>query len=252
MYTIDLLIREFEEGKQFKFIYFWGHTPKANEGIGSFCFSQWYELPFIVEGVTYNTAEHWMMAQKALLFEDLKTFELIIKSNKPGEAKELGRQVLGFDELLWNKERFNIVVQGNIHKFNQHPEYAAYLRNTGDRVLVEASPLDKIWGVGLAKDNVDIQNIYAWEGLNLLGFALMEARNVLNEIGHFDILKNEVSPPWIAFPGIHPVDLFWRMGKGEDYLLIFYKYYTSLTDRDKKIFDLSHPIYGDWKRTMTY
>ncbi|MFC0518194.1 NADAR family protein [Mucilaginibacter angelicae] len=184
-YTLQWLIDKHHNDEPLKYLYFWGHTNKHNEEAGKFCFSQWYELPFTVDGATYNTAEHWMMAQKAFLFEDLKTYEKIINAVKPGEAKELGRQVTGFDETRWTEYRYKIVVTGNIHKFNQHPQFAEYLLNTGDRILVEASPVDKIWGIGMAQDNDQITNPNNWRGLNLLGFALMEVRDFLREPGHF-------------------------------------------------------------------
>lgn len=120
-----------------------------------------------------------MMAQKALLFNDQKMFEKIIACNKPAEAKELGRYVTGFDEQVWNESKYEIVKNGNIHKFNQNAALLNYLLNTGDRVLVEASPVDRIWGIGLAQDDEDITNIYTWRGENLLGFALMEVRDFL-------------------------------------------------------------------------
>jgi ribA/ribD-fused uncharacterized protein len=181
-YDIEWLKGKFDKGLTIKFIFFWGHTNKHKEDVGNFCFSQWYETPFIVENVTYKTAEHWMMAQKALLFKDEKTFDQIIKCDKPGEAKELGRQVQNFEEGAWNEKRFSIVKAGNIHKFNQHPKFATYLIDTGERVLVEASPVDTIWGIGLAKDSTHIQNPYKWRGQNLLGFALMEVRDILSQI----------------------------------------------------------------------
>ena len=121
-----------------------------------------------------------MMAEKAKLFKDLVTYEKIINASNPSEAKALGREVAGFDESLWLSNRFDIVVRGNRLKFGQNPELKEYLLNTSDRILVEASPVDKICGVGLATDNPDIENPNLWRGLNLLDFALMEVRDVLS------------------------------------------------------------------------
>ena len=159
-------MENFEDGVALKFSYFWGHTNKLNEEVGKFCFSQWFESPFTVDNKTYKTAEHWMMSQKALLFNDNATSEKVLVADKPGEVKELGRQVLGFDDHVWNDKLFEIVRIGNIHKFNQHPILADYLIKTGDRVLVETSPVDIVWGIGLSQDSMDIDNIYAWRGLN--------------------------------------------------------------------------------------
>ncbi|NVM62924.1 hypothetical protein FHW88_001200 [Mucilaginibacter sp. SG538B] len=176
-YDKQWLSQEFEQEKPVKYLFFWGHTPKAGEQVGKFCFSQWYELPFEVDGITYRTAEHWMMAKKAWLFNDFEIHERIVNAVKPGEAKDLGREVKNFDDQLWKTERFEIVKQGNIHKFSQNQRFADYLIATGDRVLVEASPRDTIWGIG--GENPKAQHPDTWRGLNLLGFALMEVRDVL-------------------------------------------------------------------------
>ena len=119
------------------------------------------------------------MAQKALLFGDKEIYEKIIVANSPAEAKTLGRQVRNFEEATWNAKRFEIVVAGSLQKFTQHQDLKEYLVNTKERVLVEASPVDKIRGIGLAADSEKAENPKHWNGLNLLGFALMEVRDML-------------------------------------------------------------------------
>lgn len=245
-YDINWLTERFESGDTLKFIYFWGHTNRYNETVGKFCFSQWFESPFTIENIKYKTSEHWMMANKALLFNDRNNFDKIINCDKPGEAKELGRQVLGYDDQIWNEKKFDIVKLGNIHKFNQNPDFAKYLLQTDNRILVEASPVDAIWGIGLSQDSKDIDNIYAWRGQNLLGFVLMETRDFLKEFGHFKNLDKSLQPPWRQFENIDYSDMFWRMGKGEDYLSNFSKYYLALTDREKIIYKLTNPAPYDW------
>ncbi len=245
-YDTKWLTEIFESGDSLKFIYFWGHTNKFKEEIGKFCFSQWFECPFKVDNKIYKTSEHWMMSQKALLFDDKTTFDKILASDKPGEAKELGRQVLGFDDQVWSDKRFEIVKIGNIHKFNQNPAFADYLIKTGDRVLVEASPVDIVWGIGLSPDSQNIDNIYAWRGLNLLGFVLMEVRDFLKEFGHFNPLENALQTPWSKFPNIDKHDMFWRVGIGEEYLTQFYKFYKGLSEREKTIFQLTNPAPHHW------
>lgn len=180
-YSRDWLIEKFEQEDRLKYIFFWGHQPKKNGEISSSCFSQWWNESFEADGVIYKTAEHWMMAEKAKLFGDDNTRDLIINSITPGEAKKLGRQVKGFDELSWNEKRFSIVVRGNYHKFSQNPPLKNYLLKTQDRILVEASPVDSVWGIGLAKEDKRVENPNDWKGLNLLGFALMEVRDQLKE-----------------------------------------------------------------------
>jgi ribA/ribD-fused uncharacterized protein len=245
-YDINWLTERFESGDTLKFIYFWGHTNEYNETVGKFCFSQWFQCPFTIDNITYNTSEHWMMAHKALLFGDRNNFEKIINCDKPGEAKELGRQVLGYDDQTWNDRKFEIVKLGNIHKFNQNPDFAEYLLKTDNRILVEASPVDTIWGIGLSQDSKDIDNIYAWRGQNLLGFVLMETRDFLKEFGHFKSLNNSMPAPRSKFPNMESNDIFWRMGQGEEYLTMFSKYYSGLTDREKTIYKLTSPQPYDW------
>jgi ribA/ribD-fused uncharacterized protein len=178
-YDVEWVKKKFDAGETLKFIFFWGHAKKPNEAIGNCCFSQWFEAPFTVDGILYRTAEHWMMAQKALLFNDRMSFDKIVNSKKPKEAKELGRLVKNFNTQVWNERRHEIVKMGNIHKFNQHQECYKYLEGTGNRILVEASPVDTIWGVGLSKESDQISNPHKWRGLNLLGFVLMEIREIL-------------------------------------------------------------------------
>lgn len=180
-YSIQHLINRISNGERLKYIYFWGHQSSKNGTITNSCFSQWWIADFKVDGITYKTAEHWMMAKKAELFGDKEIYEKIINSKSPGEAKDLGRRISGFNQEKWEAARFEIVVEGNYHKFTQYPDLREFLLNTQDRILVEASPVDNIWGVGLAKDNARIENPEEWNGLNLLGFALMEVRDRLSK-----------------------------------------------------------------------
>jgi hypothetical protein len=120
-----------------------------------------------------------MMAEKARLFGDEAIRQEILATTHPKQAKALGRQVANFDNDTWVKHRFEIVVQGNKAKFSQHESLRTFLHNTGKRVLVEASPVDKIWGIGLAEDHPDAIAPERWQGLNLLGFALMVVREQL-------------------------------------------------------------------------
>lgn len=120
-----------------------------------------------------------MMAGKARLFGDTQTERQVLEAPSPARAKALGRQVRGFDEAVWAERRYALVLAVSLAKFGQDAELGAYLRGTGNRVLVEASPLDRIWGIGLAADDPRSRRPSAWRGLNLLGFALTEARDEL-------------------------------------------------------------------------
>jgi ribA/ribD-fused uncharacterized protein len=173
------LIRLLETGATVKYLFFWGHQPGRDGSIGPGCLSQWWPSPFTMDGRRYATAEHWMMWSKAMLFGDAATAERILAAEYPLQAKALGRQAKGFDEPAWAAARFDIVVAGSLAKFRQHPDLAAFLSGTGQRVLVEASPLDRVWGIGLAADDPRAADPARWRGENLLGFALMHARERL-------------------------------------------------------------------------
>jgi ribA/ribD-fused uncharacterized protein len=179
--SVQDLLRLEEQGRTLKFLFFWRHRPDGAQRVDKGCLSQWWEGDFSVDGVTYRSAEHWMMAQKARLFGDEETFERIVAAAHPAEAKKLGRQVRGFDEDVWTARREEIVTAGNVAKFGQDPALRDYLLGTGRRILVEASPLDRIWGIGLAAEDEHAEFPSRWRGLNLLGFALMEARARLRE-----------------------------------------------------------------------
>ncbi|WP_433824423.1 NADAR family protein [Actinoplanes sp. CA-015351] len=162
-----------------KYLYFWGHQPERDGSVGAGCLSQWSAESFTVDGRRFSTAEHYMMWRKATLFGDEDTAERILAAPHPKAAKDLGGRATGFDQQTWNEHRFAVVVDGNLAKFTQHPALGAYLRGTGRRVLVEASPMDRIWGIGLARDDERAADPRRWRGLNLLGFALMEVRDRL-------------------------------------------------------------------------
>jgi ribA/ribD-fused uncharacterized protein len=181
--TVDELLGSVLDGGQPDFLTFWGHRPPSAGGVGKGCLSQWWPVTFTVDGLAYCSAEHFMMAGKALLFGDAETAERIRQAPHPGAAKALGREVRGFDEQRWADRRFDLVVAGNLAKFGQHQDLRDFLLGTGRKVLVEASPRDAIWGIGLAADDDQAASPENWPGLNLLGFALMEVRHQLSRQG---------------------------------------------------------------------
>ncbi|WP_374565721.1 NADAR family protein [Ideonella sp.] len=174
--NLDELRLRREAGEAFRYLHFWGHRPQKNGQVSASCFSQWFEAPFDLEGYRYATAEHFMMAEKARLFGDEAALAKVLSAPNPGAAKAAGRKVKGFEEAVWLRHRFDIVVRANRAKFQQNEAMASYLCQTGDKVLVEASPVDAIWGIGLAADDERANNPSQWRGLNLLGFALMQVR----------------------------------------------------------------------------
>ncbi len=152
------------------FVMFW--KPPAVLG-------QWTPSPFEVDGTDYNCTEQYMMAEKARLFGDMQIRSRILKSDSPRAHKQLGRKVRNFDENIWKAKRFDIVVAGNMAKFSQNPEMRAVLLATGNKTLVEASPLDRIWGIGLSANDARAFHPPHWRGENLLGKALMAVRDRL-------------------------------------------------------------------------
>ncbi|WP_336051792.1 NADAR family protein [Streptomyces sp. CA2R101] len=179
--SVEELCRATAAGERVKYVHFWGHSPRRDGSLGASCFSQWWPSPFTVDGVRYATAEHWMMAGKARLFDDAEAERRVLAAGHPKQAKDAGRRVRGFDEETWRHHRFGLVVEGSVHKFGQDAALRDFLLGTNSRVLVEASPMDRIWGIGLAADDERAADPARWQGLNLLGFALMEARQTVRE-----------------------------------------------------------------------
>jgi len=174
------LLQRRRAGESFSYLFFWGHRPRKDGQVSSSCFSQWFDAPFVLDGQRYPTAEHYMMAEKARLFRDDAALAQVLSAANPGAAKSAGRKVKGFDEALWLEHRFDIVVRANRAKFEQNKAMAKFLLQTGDQVLVEASPVDAIWGIGMAASDERAGDPTEWQGLNLLGFALMRVRADLN------------------------------------------------------------------------
>ncbi len=173
----EILMNRIEKGKTFEFVLFWGHTVSDDGTVNKTCMSQWYPASFEVDGSVYPTAEHYMMAGKARLFNDGEILDQIINCDTPKTAKALGRKVRGFNKDIWENNRMDIVTTGNLAKFTQNGKLREFLLNTSDKVLVEASPYDRIWGIGMGASHEDAENPEKWRGKNLLGFALMQVRD---------------------------------------------------------------------------
>jgi ribA/ribD-fused uncharacterized protein len=138
-------------------------------------------VPFVIDGLVYVGPEQWMMAAKAKLFGDHEMFARIMTSASAREHKKLGRQVKNFDQAVWEKNMLDIVTRGNYAKFTQHPAFGRRLLSTKEKVLVEASPLDSVWGIGMAASHPDARHPSKWLGTNMLGQALMRVRTMLRE-----------------------------------------------------------------------
>lgn len=150
------------------FTFFWKHR-----------LSQWQRAPFVIGGVMFTHAEQYMMYAKALLFGDREAAARILAAETPREQQDIGRSVRGFDESVWVMFREGIVFAGNLARFRQNADQRELLFSTRGTALVEASPHDRVWGIGLAADDPRALDRAQWLGLNLLGEALTRVREVL-------------------------------------------------------------------------
>lgn len=144
--------------------------------------SQWHMVDFYDKnGVKYNCCEQFMMASKALLFNDLESYKKIMATRNQKEQQDFGRAIKNFDQKVWDSQKYGIVKRGNLHRFTQSVPCRELLLSTKGTLLVEASPVDSVWGVKLSADNPLIQDPKNWRGQNLLGKALTEVREILEE-----------------------------------------------------------------------
>ena len=178
MKNIKELKQQLQKGKKFNYLFFWGHRQKTEGIIDKSCFSQWFPIGFTIDEVYYKTAEHYMMAEKARIF-DVSMVENILNASSPNDVKKLGRKVKNFDDKIWNEQAFDAVVRGNMAKFSQNHKLKNFLRSTGNSVLVESSPYDRVWGIGMLAEDKRALNPFNWDGENKLGFALMVVRDVM-------------------------------------------------------------------------
>lgn len=163
------------------FVFFWGHrNRKTGEMQG--CLSQWYMAPMVVDGQFYNCMEQYLMAEKARTFKDYETLEKIMVEHNQMAIKRLGRKVRNYENTVWARIRQDVSIHGNLCKFAQNPRLKEFLLSTGDKILVEASPKDTIWGIGLDEKAPEVIDPSKWKGKNLLGYALMEVRTRLRQI----------------------------------------------------------------------
>jgi len=170
----DELIDLVDSGVAVDYTFFWGHDRLSQKS----CLSQWYEAPFMVDNKVFKTAEHYMMWRKARMFDEEAAYDVLVAPT-PREAKAIGRKVRNFDDSAWDAVKFDVVVQGNIAKFSTHAVLRDFLVGTGDSVLVEASPYDRVYGIGMDARDKRALDPRKWNGENLLGFALMTTRQIL-------------------------------------------------------------------------
>jgi ribA/ribD-fused uncharacterized protein len=161
-----------------RYVFFWRTSDPGNSKV----LGQWQPAAFDYAAAHYSCTEQFMMAEKARLFGDKTNEAKILSSTDPAKMKALGRKVTNFEPDLWDKAKHTIVLTGNYQKFAQNKVLRQYLLSTGDAVLAEASPIDKIWGIGLSMDDPKAKDLRSWNGQNLLGFALMEVRDEIRRV----------------------------------------------------------------------
>ncbi len=181
-YSLEQIRADYSEGKQQKYLFFWSARSSSRQQVTKSCLSQWWKSDFWSVAHTYCCMEQFMMANKAELFGDKKTREQILQCSDPKQIKALGRKVKPFEEAAWEEVKYSIVLNGNYYKFTQDAALRNFLLSTGDAVLAEASPYDRIWGIGLGEKEEAVSNPWNWKGENLLGFALMEVRDEIRRV----------------------------------------------------------------------
>ena len=146
-------------------------------------FSNWYQCEFEYMGIKFNSSEQALMWTKANIFQDSTIAELILVTSNQKRIKELGRAVKNYDDNIWSIDRYNIMVDILYAKFSQNSDLMNKLLSTKNAALFEASPYDKIWGIGSS----DVNTI---NGENLLGKALMEVRSKLSLVRSYNKIDN--------------------------------------------------------------
>lgn len=144
-------------------------------------FSNFYKTNFVVNGITFSCGEQYIMYSKACLFNDNEMAEVILKEHLPSKMKAWGRKVKSYDDATWCAQREDITYTGLLEKYKQNQMLCNLLMETGEREIVEASPRDRIWGIGMGENNVNVEDKTMWKGRNILGSILMRVRNQIKQ-----------------------------------------------------------------------
>lgn len=183
MYGLNLKsIRDrYNRGEKLEFKFFYGHLPSSSGKLTTSCFSHWWMQPFVINQTYYCCVEQWLASEKARLFGDEKSYHIIMNSTNPLVMKSRAEAIKNVKKSRENLNLCNLIYQGNFAKFSQNPDLKDFLFATGDEVLVYASPSDAVQGIYMKATNPKCTNPNNWEGENLLGFTLMDVRDVLKE-----------------------------------------------------------------------
>ncbi|KAI3380061.1 hypothetical protein SNEBB_002067 [Seison nebaliae] len=156
-------------------------------------FSNFYPSKFQIDGTNFFCSEQYFMYMKAVTFKDMVAAENICKANSAGRCKMHGRLVKGYDDTVWKEKRYGIMKTALLAKFSQNADIKKLLLDTKNHELVEASPGDKIWGVGLSQNDPDILDKSKWKGQNLLGKCLDEVREIILQNDEAELCKTTIS-----------------------------------------------------------
>lgn len=144
--------------------------------------SQWAKHKLSIDGIEYSCCEQYMMHQKALVFGDIEIAQKILETTSPREQKDLGRQIKGFNQEIWDSHKYGVVFKGNYNKYKQNEEFKSLLFSfPDDSIFVEASPIDKIWGIGRSVEDLESLDPSLWMGINLLGNVITTVRSVIKK-----------------------------------------------------------------------
>lgn len=167
-----------------KYVFFWGTE-----------FSNWYPCQIIIfdkgNKLEFRSSEQYFMWLKAKYFLDYETADKILKCITPKKAKQLGREVKNFDEGHWKIVRYQLMYEAIKQKFNQNKELYQKLMSYSGKTFVEASPEDKIWGIGMDENAEGIEDMQNWKGQNLLGFCLTKLRDDFEQNDRIEKLSFE-------------------------------------------------------------
>lgn len=174
-----IALRKRSKEEEFTYLFFSRPTPSENGRPGEGALSTRWVAPFQIGDQEYPTVDHFMMYSKAMLFGDEESAEKILATESPDRVQELGRQVKDFDSELWREHRFAIALRGNLAKFSQNEDLKEYIFSTGEAIFIATSASELVWGIGLSEEQARQTSPINWKGLNLLGFALVRTRALL-------------------------------------------------------------------------
>ena len=153
------------------------HRPEEPHGY----LSNWFSSPFDLDGMHFTSVEQYIMYRKCKIFGDEISAKAVLATEDTAAQQAIGRKAAGYIGSIWAGMRQMVVLRGLMAKFSQNEDLKQKLLDTGDAYLVECAGSDKIWACGIRLNDDKRFNAENWTGDNILGFALMEVREMLRE-----------------------------------------------------------------------